>query len=108
MRDLCDICDMSTDAADRWVPDTSTFGARLALIRQRMGWNLKEAALACGLPQGSWREWELRGRDPRGLQAIADRIASHTGVDEYWLITGRTLPGGGGPGAAQPVEQAAA
>ena len=49
----------------RWVPDTSTFGARLALVRQRMGWNLKEAALACQLPQGSWREWELKGRDAK-------------------------------------------
>ncbi len=48
----------------RWVPDTSTFGARLALVRQRMGWNLKEAALACQLPQGSWREWELKRRKP--------------------------------------------
>lgn len=99
MRDLCDICCVSTDASDyRWVPDTSTFGARLALVRQRMGWNLKEAALACGLPQASWREWELKGRDPRGIQTIVEKIAERTGVDDYWLLTGKTTPKGGPDG----------
>lgn len=96
MHELCDICCMSTDPSDyRWVPDTSTFGARLALVRQRMGWNLKEAALACQLPQGSWREWELKGRDPRGIQSIVEKIAERTRVDEYWLLTGKTAPNGG-------------
>lgn len=95
IHDLCDICDMSTDAAaHRWVPDTSTFGARLALIRQKKGWNLKEAALACGLPSGSWREWELKNRDPRSMQHIVEQIADHTGCDDYWLMTGKDTPGG--------------
>jgi hypothetical protein len=37
-------------AADKWVPEL-TFGARLALVRHRMGWNIKEAAAACDLPR---------------------------------------------------------
>lgn len=91
--------DMSIDAhAHHWVPNTSTFGSRLALLRQHMGWNLKEAALTCGLPQGSWREWELKGRDPRGIQAIVEKIAERTGVDDYWLLTGKVNPTGGGGG----------
>lgn len=77
-----------------WVPDTQAFGARLALIRHEMRWNLKEAALACGLPQGSWREWELKGRDPRGIQEVVARICHGTGVDEYWLLTGKGDPHG--------------
>ncbi|MGB7235914.1 MAG: XRE family transcriptional regulator [Rhodococcus sp. (in: high G+C Gram-positive bacteria)] len=76
----------------RWVPTLSTFGARLALVRHQMGWNAKEAALACGLPAASWREWELRGREPRGLSDIAQKISEHTGCDDYWLITGRESP----------------
>lgn len=91
----------------RWVPDAATFGARLALVRQKMGWNLKEAALACGLPSGSWREWELHGREPRGLNAIATKIADRTGCDDYWLMTGRPSPGGSGDGTAQPVGELA-
>lgn len=77
----------------RWIPSDDTFAARLAMIRHQMGWNLKEAALACGFPPGSWREWELRGRDPRGLAGIAERIAQRTGADEYWLMTGKLQPG---------------
>lgn len=75
------------------MPLGDSFAARLAMIRHEMGWNLKEAALACGFPPGSWREWELRGRDPRGLVEIAERIAERTGVDHYWLMTGRVSPG---------------
>ena len=63
------------------------------MIRHEMGWNIKEAALACGFPAGTWREWELRGRDPRGLADIAEKIAARTGADEYWLMTGKMPPG---------------
>lgn len=70
-----------------------------------MGWNLKEAALACGLPQGSWREWELNNRDPRGIQAVVGKIADQTGVDDYWLLTGRVTPtGGDGDGLPTPAD----
>ena len=75
----------------KWVPRDDTFGARLALVRQRFGWNLKEASLACGLPQNSWLEWESKGRVPRNLVEVAARISDITGADDYWLITGRVM-----------------
>ncbi|GAS94369.1 Gp34 [Mycolicibacterium canariasense] len=104
MRELCDIRRMTTDASvERWVPDASTFGARLALVRQRMGWNIKEAAIACALPAGSWREWELSGRRPRDLDEVCLKIADRTGCNDYWLMTGRTSPNGGGDGGPRMV-----
>jgi transcriptional regulator with XRE-family HTH domain len=68
-----------------WRPDDSTFGARLALVRHACGWNAKEAALACGLPFQSWRNWEMNGRLPRDLIGTCHQIAEHTGVDVAWL-----------------------
>jgi transcriptional regulator with XRE-family HTH domain len=79
--------------AERWIPDDTRFGARLALIRQRMEWgNVKEAALACGVPVQSWRSWERDNIQPRGYEGICRRIAAATGVDLDWLMRGR--PGG--------------
>ena len=75
---------------ESWIPSTDTFGARLALVRWRMGWNQKEAALACGLSQASWRGWELDGRGPRDLADVAARISARTGVDDYWILTGKS------------------
>jgi hypothetical protein len=76
-------------APDGWVPDATSFGARLALIRQRMEWgNVKEAALACGLPVESWRNWERDGRQPRDYMRVCQVIAEHTGVDVTWLAVG--------------------
>jgi hypothetical protein len=83
--------DMTVDAAagGGWVPDATTFGARLALIRQRMEWgNVKEAALACGLPVESWRNWERDGRQPRDYMRVCQAVAEHTGVDVTWLAVG--------------------
>lgn len=87
---------------ESWIPNTDTFGARLALLRWRMGWNQKEAALACGLSQASWRGWELDGRGPRDLAEVASKIAERTGADKYWIITGETHSGvhPSGPGGA--------
>lgn len=70
-----------------WVPDTSTFGARLALVRWRMGWNVAEAAHECGLLRQNWRLWE-EGREPRQLTKVAMQIAGRTGVDYLWLCHG--------------------
>lgn len=78
---------MSTQPVVGWRPDDSEFGARLALIRQRMGWgNVKEAALACGLPVESWRNWERDGRIPRDFVAVCKAISDRTGVDLSWLV----------------------
>lgn len=74
---------------ENWVPEL-TFGARLALVRHRKGWNIKEAASACGLPAQSWRGWELEGREPHRKDTIAMTIATTTGVDFLWLAHGPT------------------
>lgn len=74
------------------------------MVRQRMGWNIKEAAFACGVKGTSWRGWELEGRRPRDLDDVCLKIASHTGCNDYWLMTGRTTPNGGGGGESRPRE----
>lgn len=84
---------MTTEVGGRqvqpWTPDASTFGARLALVRQHMGWgNVKEAADACGLPAENWRRWERDGIEPRRLTTIAMTIATKTGCDYIWLCHG--------------------
>jgi len=94
---------MTTDIAGAarapWVPTVDSFAARLALIRHQMGWNVKEAARACGLPGASWRLWEMDGAVPRDQVAIARRIATASGCDYLWLLLGpdgtrrETLPG---------------
>ena len=81
----------NTGRSTKWVPTDDTFGARLALIRQRMKWgNVKEAAVACGLPPESWRTWERDGVAPRRVVEIAGLIAERTGCDYVWLLTGRS------------------
>jgi transcriptional regulator with XRE-family HTH domain len=95
MHDLGQYERMSTQHAvdepteEAWIPTTDSLGARLALIRQRMGWNIKEAALACDIPPASWTDWELNGRKPRDLEEAATKIARRTGADDYWIMTGR-------------------
>lgn len=80
-----------------WTANDNTFGARLALIRQRMGWgNVTEAANACGLPVESWRNWERDGMEPRRIRAVAQTIAAVTGCDFLWLLLGPDRGGGGG------------
>lgn len=74
------------------MPDDSTFGARLALVRQFMKWgNVKEAAVACGLPVESWRTWERDNVLPRRYTAICVTIADKTGCDLGWLLAGGQL-----------------
>lgn len=72
-----------------WTASDDTFGARLALVRQRKGWgNVKEAAMACGLPVQSWRGWERDNRIPRDVLAIAEQIAAASGCSYQWLVHG--------------------
>lgn len=72
-----------------WIPSDETFGARLALIRQKMGWgNVKKAAEECGLPVQSWRTWERDGVVPHRQVTIAMTIATRTGCDYLWLVHG--------------------
>lgn len=91
-------------ASAGWIADDSTFGARLALVRQRMQWgNVKEAALACGLPPESWRTWERDGVTPRRVVEIAAKIADRTGCDFGWLLEPKRLRGMGKPTQAYPA-----
>lgn len=65
-----------------------------------MAWgNVKEAALACGLPVQSWRNWERDGRLPRDYVNVCHQIAERTGVDLGWLA-GLPVSGGDILGAA--------
>lgn len=83
------MCCMTAAHAPEPEPTLEAFGARLALIRWAKGWNIKEAALACRLPQASWREWELSHRAPRNMVEVAQAIADATGYSDYWIMTGR-------------------
>lgn len=96
---------MATQTARRepgWIPDLSTFGARLAAVRQAMGWgNVAEAATACGIPVATWRNWERDGREPRGIVTKSMMIAGVTGVDYRWLAMGpERMPEPASPGMA--------
>jgi hypothetical protein len=76
-----------------WVPD-DTFGARLALVRQHMGWNITQAAIACGQNEETWRGWEKFHRSPRQIQKVARRIAEATGCSYSWLMLGGDVDSG--------------
>ena len=83
------------EPAPPWIPTDDTFGARLALIRQRMSWgNVKEAALACALPPESWRTWERDNVEPRRYETICRQIAGRVGCDLDWLMRGSSIEGG--------------
>jgi hypothetical protein len=72
-----------------WVADDSEFGARLALVRQKMGWgNIAKAAKECGVPVDSWRNWEVDGRLPHRITTISMAIATRTNCDYRWLVHG--------------------
>ena len=76
-------------AVTDWIPAADTFGSRLILVRQRMGWgNVKQAAQECRLPVQSWRTWERDGVTPRQIVDVARRISLRTGCSFGWLLTG--------------------
>lgn len=89
-------------AAKPWVPEGETFGARLAMVRHRMGWyNIDMAARECGQPKESWRSYEkdLYLPKPHSMIQICKAIAEATarlkppGVDFGWLYGGHTMAG---------------
>lgn len=95
LRDYATMVSMSTTGlAPNWVPDASTFGARLALVRWRMGWNIREAERECNISQNLWGGWEA-GKEPRNFIEIVNRIVLRTQVDRVWLMTGEGSPAPG-------------
>lgn len=94
LRDLHDYAKigyMNTKPEANWIPDASTFGARLALVRWRMGWNIREAERECGLSQNTWAGWE-HGATPRDFVEVVSKIHWATGVNRVWLMTGEGSP----------------
>lgn len=79
------------DIQPNWIPDASTFGARLALVRWRMGWNVREAERECNVSQNTWGNWE-EGALPRDLNGVVNRVVLRTQVAKYWLLTGEGSP----------------
>jgi transcriptional regulator with XRE-family HTH domain len=79
-----------------WTVDDSEFAARLVLVRFRLRWNVKQAAQECGLSATQWAAWE-NGSMPRRYVETCKAIASRTGVDYLWLLTG-------GPETSLPPE----
>jgi hypothetical protein len=90
------LCGMTTEMLETadvaevpWIPTADTFGARLAMVRQRMSWgNVAEAATECNLPVASWRNWERDGRTPHDIVSIARKISGRTKCDFVWLLAG--------------------
>jgi len=56
------------------------------MIRNARGWNIREAALACGIGPQSWRNWEIGGRLPREYPAICARISAAADISLPWLL----------------------
>jgi len=75
---------MTTQPA--WTPE-GTFPERLALIRNRHRWNMKEAALACGVSPATWRTWEF-GASPHNYVDVCHQIAERSDTDFMWLLSG--------------------
>lgn len=80
-----------TVVPDSWIPDGGSLGARLALVRHSMNWNLKQAANECRLAMNAWARYE-QGIQPRDLLGTVDKIVARTGVDRMWLLTGDAPP----------------
>jgi transcriptional regulator with XRE-family HTH domain len=85
------------DTTQGWVPSADHFGARLALVRNYLQLNIKQAAERAGVDNASWNMWE-KGRQPRDLVDKARQISSALGCDFIWLLTGSSEGGKTTPG----------
>jgi DNA-binding XRE family transcriptional regulator len=77
-----------------WVPPADHFGARLALVRNYLHLNIKQAAEQAGVDNASWNMWE-KGRQPRDMVDKARQISDALGCDFLWLLTGSPDTRGG-------------
>lgn len=60
------------------------------MVRQANGWNITQAARACGLPEATWRTWE-RGSLPQQYHEVCKAISDATGLPLVWLLTGQEI-----------------
>lgn len=81
---------MEAAMQQEWTPE-DTFGTRLAIVRQRMHWNVSEAARECGLKGATWATWEDLGTLPRNLYEVCHKISERTGCSYNWLLQGGPL-----------------
>ena len=72
------------------VPEDA-FGTRLAIVRQKMGWNISEAARECGLKAATWTTWEEGPTLPRNIYEVCESIAARTRYSYEWLLNGGPL-----------------
>ncbi|QBZ73190.1 transcriptional repressor [Gordonia phage EricDab] len=86
-----------------WMPTADNFGTRLAMVRQGMGWNVTEAALACGVTPTTWRKWEFEGARPRDYMGVAKAVSARTAVSLQWLVFGSDHRAVDGPLPAVPT-----
>jgi transcriptional regulator with XRE-family HTH domain len=67
------------------------FRVRIAMVRAMRGWNVKQAAEACGLSPENWRMWEKTGRRPQDYETVCRRIAEGSGFSKSWISSGGPL-----------------
>jgi hypothetical protein len=73
-------------------PTLETFGARLAVLRQKLGgWNVARVSRLCGIDDQSWRNWEAGG-GCQDMEKVCRKISEATGCPYVWLMTGTTVP----------------
>lgn len=80
----------TTQVPARAIP-ADTFAHRLMLVRAHSGYiTVREAAERCDLNYGSWSNWE-RGKHPRDLIDVVEKISDGLGIDRNWLLFGGEL-----------------
>lgn len=84
---------VSPDEAEQAHPGIplDSFRVRIAAIRAERGWNVSQAAMACGLSVENWRKWEKNGRRPQAYEETCRRIADGSGYDRAWIASGGPL-----------------
>lgn len=73
------------------VPDISTIGGRVQMLREARQWSQGTLAKAAGIAQATLANFE-RGRTRGGLAVTISKIARALGVDPEWLRTGKGSP----------------
>jgi transcriptional regulator with XRE-family HTH domain len=79
------------------IPDDSTFGRRIKLVRFDLGWSRARMARELDVPAATYRTWEEFDASPRlGRETLARKLRDKHGYDEEWLLHGPSF-GPGGP-----------